>query len=377
MRAVLAALVLFASTPVRADDGSEPEYEGKPLKYWVQRFRKAETAQQRYEAAEAIKAFKADAAPAIPALSKMLSDRAPQFRNEVIEILGALGPVAKDARPALLKFFREHGGELSADKIAAFIAIHPTARDAVASLIPFLDEPGFNPVYLALCKMGPDAKAALPAIRRYVLKELAAQEKDETKAPWGLYYLPQLGPVVVPLLVEMLDAHGGCGRRAALGCLEQLGSTALRAAPGLVKVLTCDDAEARYRAAVLLWKLEKNPAVVPALAGLLKAKATINPGAIRSTEEVQANFAADAAKLLGEIGPSAKEALPALREAVVIGIPASALQGVYFHLAKNPDGYIYIPNNKEYELSLRYSALVTVAQAAQEAIDKIEGKAKK
>jgi HEAT repeat protein len=373
MRAVLAACVLFASAPTRADDGSEPEYEGKPLEYWVQRLRKAENGPQRTEAVTAIKAFGADAAPAVPALCKMLSDRSPQFRADVIEILGALGPVARDARPALLKCLREHRNELLDSHVNAFIAVHPRARDAVPGLIEFLDEPGLNSAYYALCKMGPDAKLAIPAVRQYVLKELAAKEKDEKRTLYGLGDLYRLGPDAVPLLVEMLDAHGGCGRLAALGCLEQLGPKALKAAPGLLTVLKWDDAGARYRAAVMLWKLEKNPVVVPVLVGLLTAEPKLEPTYAR---EVQENLAADAAKLLGEIGPSAKEALPALREAVVLGAPASALQGVYYHLAQPDSWGIRLPN-KEYTLSQRYSALVAVAQAAQDAIDKIEGKAKK
>jgi HEAT repeat protein len=370
---LLAVLLVIASAPALAADKPELRYEGKPLADWVTRFQKADTREQRTAAANAILAFGADAAPAVPALIEMLSDLSPTFRYEVIDLLGALGPIAKDARPAILKLRREKKILFVPGAVTGFVAVFPNSKDAVPDLIPYLNDTDDDVyVYSALCNMGPAAKDAIPAIRQYVLKKLAAKETGKDTTTSGLYSLSELGPDAVPLLIEMLDVHGGYGRMVAIGCLEELGPKAIKAAPALVKLLKHDDAETRYRAAKVLWKLDKNPAVVPALVGLLAAEANIvdDIPAWRHSKDLKSNFAADAAKMLGEIGPDAKEALPALRKVVAIGIPASVLCGAYQSLGAHS-------TDEEYKQILRLCALVAVAEAAAEAINKIEGRPKK
>jgi hypothetical protein len=381
MRAALITLMLLTAAPARADD--EPEYEGKPLEYWVQRFRKAETIEQRYEAATAIKAFGADAAPAVPALAKMLADRSAQFREEVIAILGALGPVAKDARPALLKLFRDNPGCISVSKIDAFIALHPAHRDAVPFLVPLLDA-GSDSVCSALCGMGPEARDAIPAIRRHVLKQLADKEKDKRKFVYYLDGLYNLGPDVVPLLVEMLDAHGGCGRTEALDGLYKLAPKAKEAAPALVKLLKDDDPDVRLRAAEVLWKVEKNPTAVTVLADLLRADPHEIPpvGYASRTWSLPAQ---QAARALGEMGPDARAALSRLRETVAVGLTVwlltsdcdppyrPSLRFVGFRdQSRTPADESDTGN-----VWLNAEARISAGRAAAEAIGKIEAEPKK
>jgi HEAT repeat protein len=308
----------------------------------------------------------------------MLSDLSPSFRLRVIHVLGSLGPVAKDARPTVLKLFQDKKDDLSYSTITAFVALHPVAKDAVPSLTPFLNVPGDGySVYEALCEMGPNAKNAIPAIRRYVLNELAATEKDTSPHVGGLYLLSKLGEDAVPLLVEMFDAHGGHGRLDAIECLEELGPKAIKAAPALVKLLKHDDAETRYRAAALLWKLEKNPSAVSALVGLLAAEAKIDSSQFNGVT-LKSNLAASAAQMLGEIGPSAKDALPALREAASWGASTSILSGTYYGLAmrKVEGASITWLDDDTYRISVRFRALAEVSRAATEAIKKIESEPK-
>jgi HEAT repeat protein len=361
MRAVLVAVVVCAVTPtLRADP--EPKYEGKPLDYWVQRFQKAETVEVRDEAARVIKIFGPRAAPAVPALIEMLSDLSPDYRGQVIVMLGAIGPAAKDARPAVLKIFRDQKADVSASDFAVYVALYAKPEEAVPDLIPFLDEPAccFR-AFMTLCDMGPAAKGAIPAIRKYALNELAAKAKDKMKKPRLYDDLAKLGPDVVPLLVEMFDAHGGCGRVLAIENLEKLGPEATAAAPALKKLLKDAEPEARFRACRLLWNLQKSPDVVPVLAALLTdaSKAGVTPLAID-----------DIVQLLGEIGPAAKDAIPALK--VVMAKPpkrAEVMPAGYLPLAPVPayrvPGTVGAPPHDPFE------------QSVKEAIDKIEGKPKK
>jgi HEAT repeat protein len=395
MRAVLAvALVALASASVFAADKPEPRYEGKPLEYWVTRFQKAETDDQRKAAVEALIAFGTDAAPAVPALIEMLSDLSLDYRTQVIDmidILAAIGPKAKDARPIIVKLIKDKKTKATPfDKsIAAIVAISTEPKDAVPVLIPLLDVTDVGgEAYWALCEIGPDAREAIPAIRKYALKRIAAQMKEEKPYIGSLNTLHQLGPDIVPLLVELFDAHGGYGRDVAFRCLEELGPQAKKAVPALVKFLKHGDPVRRLQAARSLWKIEVNPAVVAALAEL----ATTDPKIVFK-DNFYANqedgVAISAVKILGEIGPDAKAALPQLRAIAAVGstfwlfsdgsealFPAPVVPQVvpatYYPVVGRPTGPGV--SGEEYRNA---RARIEVARAAFEAIAKIEGKPKK
>jgi HEAT repeat protein len=319
MRAVLVgALVVVTSASALAADKPEPKYEGKPLEYWVSRFQKAENDKDRADAVEALKVFGPDAVRALPAFIEMLDDRSPGYRRQVLQIIAAIGPKAKGARSAIVRLIKDGKDPQYTVAIEAIVAISSDPKEAVPVLIPLLEDANADfYAYCALCEMGPAAKEALPTIRRYVLKELAAMEKEKRTTFYRAYDLTKFGGDAVPLLVEMLDACGGCGRADALDGLEKLGPRATAATPALLKLLKHDDPVACLRAALILWKLEKHPAVVTACAELLSAVPDImyNPDGIRSGGE---SVAVHAATFLGDIGPDARAALPQLREAVAV-----------------------------------------------------------
>ncbi len=91
-------------------------------------------------------------------------------------------------------------------------------------------------------------------------------------------------------------------RYAALQWLGRIGPRATAAADMLAEGLKSDDATFRYCSAEALWRIAKRPEAVETLAGLLSCP---NPFLQR-----------DAARMLGEIGPDARPALPKLRKAL-------------------------------------------------------------
>lgn len=380
MRAALAVLVLVVGMPVLAADKPEPKYEGKPLAYWVQRFQKAENDKDRDAAVEALQAFGPDAAPALPAFIEMLADHSLTYRARVIGIIATIGPKAQSARPIIVKLVKDKKTAYFDDSIKAIVATSSDPKDAAEALAPLLEAPDrADAIYSALCELGPDAKGAIPAIRQYVLKELAAKEKDEKRNVWSLASLSKLGPDAVPLLVEMLDAHSGCGRDVALDCLQTLGPKATNAAPVLVKLLAHDDPIVRFRVAPALWAIDKNPAAVAALGELLKVDPAIQYAPHEYTQSV--SVAVEAAKLLGAIGPDAKAALPQLRETAALGRALWLLAGGSDWPFDKPGSRVLIPiAYTETATDRQWRDIgdrIRVGVFAESAIDKIEQKPKK
>ena len=368
---LLAVLLVIAATPVLAVDEPEPLYEGKPLEYWVKRIRLAETWEQRQDAAVAIKAFGADAAPAVPHLVVMLEDRSSAYRGFIANVLCALGSHAKGAVPELTKRLKEKKARDPQSVISVLGAIGPDAKEAIPVLVTALDDPELSPVAVsALCKIGPATNALVPdlcrAVRTIVAQEekgpnatgnlagrleLAYRREGHAKEPVlgdgdHLGSLLLLGANAVPVLVTLIDAPGDCGKEYAVMLFCELGSKGEKGLPALKKLLKHETPEMRYAACVAVWKVAESSDVVPVLSELLTLKQVpVRRGAVDLSRE--------AASMLGDIGPPAKEALPALKAAI--------------SKQRNEGGRRDIERVAEIEF---YEAL-------KEAIDKIEGKAKK
>jgi len=145
--------------------------------------------------------------------------------------------------------------------------------------------------------------------------------------------------------IELFDTWpGGLSEIAVVNCfgsLRDLGPAAKPATPRLAQLLKHEAPQFRIEAARTLWKVEKDPAVVPVLVAIVKGD--------------DHKLARDAAEALGEIGPAAKEALPALKALVPKDDPYTPVAAAVY-----PHG---IPG--------------AVEQAARDAIRKIEQKPKK
>jgi HEAT repeat protein len=369
MRLTLFA-VFFAMTcaPTFAADKPKPEpkYKGKPLAYWVERLQKEPTDEQQRIAANVIAEFGPDAAPAVPELIAMLDDRSGEYRELIANLLSQIGPAAKGAVPDLVKLLKEKNARDPEHVIRVLGAIGPDAKEAIPTLTALLDDRELRSfAVIALCNIGPAAKDSIPRIQRIVLEIVADEEagkgsfrlsfrKEQQFAHcWpgeALGELHALGTEAVPVLLALLDAPGKRGCEYAMKEFVKLGPAGVKGVPSLKKLLKHNDAEVRYLACVTLWKVAKSTDVVPVLVELLNTKP--NWGAIDPFARI-----CNAAEALAEIGPAAKEALPALRV-----------------LAKNPpeyshqDGVVFIGG---------YPSTKYLVDCLKESIDKIEAKPKK
>jgi HEAT repeat protein len=180
---------------------------------------------------------------------------------------------------------------------------------AVGSIISLLNDSDRNirhRAVAALGELGAQAHRALPLVRA-ALKEIALRDEADAVRTRAVQALLQAGPQPdseVAALCDALRDELDEVRFHAAVALGDLGRAARPAVAVLTHAHLWDrDAAVRVAAAVALWKIDRQgPVVIPAL---VKALADDN--------ELLCWVAADC---LGQIGPEAREAVPALRQAL-------------------------------------------------------------
>jgi HEAT repeat protein len=285
-----------------------------------------------------------------PAIQEVLHDSDEQMRNEAVKALKEIEPTLLESRlqemnqqaaaniARLIEMIRTGEYPQRYRAVEALSLFGPDAKDAVPVLIQALDAPVmvramadiaqhnlWRVIADALGEIGPDARAAVPK-----LVELIRKSKQYA----GMSYCPALGKIgtnaslAVPVLQSLLQDENLRLRLAAADALIMIAPPAcsnvvavltnLLNEPELATVWVVDEKGvarrsdrkdlqnpesvfAKISVSVALWRLglEKEPPieVLAELAG----------------KDPSAGGELWAIKLLGEIGPAAKPALPALR----------------------------------------------------------------
>jgi HEAT repeat protein len=280
----------LAAEPPTSVPSREARYEGKVLADWLARLQKAETDDAREKAATAIAVFGADA---VPALVEMLQDRSDQFRKLVLSTLGQIGPAARGATPALLDALQQKVVRTPKEIVATLGKIGPDPALAAPALLAALEQPESTCVALeVLCATGSPNIDPIPPLRRALRK---ARLNKEYWSSGSLRDLAKLGAPAVPLLLEFLDDTDIYAQAASADGLGAIGPAAKPAVPALCALLQSKTDYVRLEAAVALWRIDKNPAAIPAIVALLG-------GCLDQY----------AAERLGDRGAPAKSALPEL-----------------------------------------------------------------
>jgi HEAT repeat protein len=133
----------------------------------------------REAAAEALAGFGPAAAPAVPVLASLLHAPSPRLRGLAALALREIGPASAPALPALIDALKERDLIVRYQVGLTIAALGSAAKPAVPALMTAMDEDPDEWVSiarrdmrramaLALGEIGPDAREALPLLRKWM-----------------------------------------------------------------------------------------------------------------------------------------------------------------------------------------------------------------
>jgi HEAT repeat protein len=295
---VLAALPLSPAAPLIEP---EPTYHGKTLKQWIELSRDDDP-KVRLRAVQHLGIGPFDKA-AVPALRRALTDDRRAVGLAAIVALGKIGRDAAEAADDLNARLKEEDAEACAEICEALGKIGPTGVPGLVDALKDNSREVRRAAVYALGDIGPDAKAAVPALAAIFRHVDSQSPYNEAKQA-----LIAIGEPAVPALIDALKDPSSDVRRWSLEALWSIGSPAKAAVPAILERTKEEDL--RLTAIALLGSMgAEDSAVIDTLTAAL---ADPNPE-VRDA----------AAEALRNLGPAAKPALKPL---------VGALKDEYAHI---------------------------------------------
>ena len=258
-------LVILGWLPAAAAHAEEPRYEQRTLSDWAHLLQDTDPSTQR-KAVEALRL--GFGAQAVPVLIRAVEKGSASVRIEAIGALAQIQPPAPETITTLSKAMRDTDPAIQRAAAAALGDV-----GAVSVLAQALKDPDKDV-----------RRNAVRPLRRVVIRGRSSGDPAEMKA-------------VVTALADALKDPDREVRRAAANSLGALGPAAVDAIPSLAATTTDVDPSVRNATIESLGRMG-SPAAVPVLVQALKDPQT----------------ASLAVRALGNMGPTARGAIPALRE---------------------------------------------------------------
>ena len=262
-----------------------------------------------------------DESGAVAMMRRALSAQDCTVRARAAEALYDFGPAAKDAVPDLMVMAQDTAcsGETTYEctdetiiytdiRILAIKALGAMGRDAVQAT-PVLTLLILEETDETLTGAAEQAREAVDPRGDKLVSDLVfvlenADADLRYKAAWRLGLEERAARDAVPALTSALSDNDASVRAAAAEALGRIGPAASDAIPDLERTMRFDSGYARIHAAVALVRAGSNTGnVLPALMAELR------------TDDV-VSYKKEAAWALGELGPDAADAVPALIEAL-------------------------------------------------------------
>lgn len=321
----LLCLTGFLALALAGRAQEDPFYRGQRLSQYIRALRDAD-GDLRVKAAAALGGMRLPERSALAALASALQDPNAEVRRAAGSALATIGPAGV---PYLVTALRHADPKVRAIAASSLGQLSSGDRAVIPPLIGALQdiEPCVRlEAAAALGHFGPAAGAAVPQLIE-VLRGPGADLRAAAVGTLGNIGAPAqaaVGPLV-QLLKEERRAGAVPRVREVVTALGQIGTAAGAAAPALAEILAEEDPGLRLRTAWALLAVGAEPAtVVPVLTALLDdrklARAKDGP-----------SLQAQAADLLGWIGPEAEAAVPVLVRQMVrrdYPVGAAALKAV-------------------------------------------------
>ncbi len=249
-------------------------------------------------------------APAVPALVEALKDERWVARKGAANVLGMLGRRATESAPALLEALKDERREVRAAAARALGGIGAPPDEAVPALVHALEDE-FPSVRRraaeALGKLGTPSRPAAPALIR------ASKDKHADVrgiAVWALGSICPKASDAVSAFIHALSDKDANVRIAAARALARSGPAAKQAAGKLIEALRDSNRSVRFLALAALGRVSGDPK------GTMQASPALIRALILALKNEEGNMRSSVARALGKIEPGAKEAIPALTEAL-------------------------------------------------------------
>ena len=344
---ILAAAMAAGWAGYRLSRPPQPAYQGRPLGVWIEELARTRPAQvwmnAERPAKEAIRTVGIPAVPYLvramdtrgwlaegygkiwPSIPGIMRERLPSpvypgsVRIEASRMLEELvlrypDRILEDGVQAFRKSLQSSDGELrraAVMSLGAVYAKHPTSQVLLA-LIAALDSPHVEvrtdaAIQFAL-RAGPDAVAALPALRR-CLESASIEERINAAA--AMYRISDQPDEPVAALMTGLDSEVPTSRGNAAAHLAKIGPAAKAALPAVRRALEDPEEYVRH------WALQALKSIDPSSAGSVAGVGSESLEALvaRATNPASPSFF-EAIERLEALGPEAKEAVPALGAAL-------------------------------------------------------------
>jgi HEAT repeat protein len=264
----------------------EPFFEGRPRSYWADELKEGR-------------------APSVPVLVVLLDDGDAGVRQRAAKALAEQRSGAREAVTALSRTLKDADKDVRWSSAYALSSIGPDARAAVPDLLQILKDPEDGvrqQAALSLGNLASDNPAAVPALTT-ALHDSAPGVRQAAAASLARMGLAAK-PAVPALAASLRDRDEDTRRQAAL-TLGELGPTAREAVPALIAAFANKQEQPDLRGVFLT-----------ALIRLKPSSAELIPLLIQGITDSNITIQITSVVTLGDLGPQAREAVPALKALV-------------------------------------------------------------
>jgi HEAT repeat protein len=280
----------------------------------------------RFSAVETFVWIDPPAVSAAPDILARLSDDSADVRYKAAFVLGRLKVSTDDVIEGLTRALNDSDKDVSVTAAGALKDIGAPAAPKLYQMLDSIKEPAREQILASLATLGKPPADALPTLADI------AKSASPPSSQHAMKLLAQLGKPAVPTFQDLLKNHNPADRHALMEAIVQLGKDAKPLLPQLQKHLTTVrfwDAEqvvlpvfkqCGADGASGLVALLKSPyaqggggAAILTTIGEMKAEAKITVPVLIEMLQSRPGLRTQILETLGDIGPAAREAIPAVR----------------------------------------------------------------